>query len=83
MEKEFPTLAFSAQLEREKKTILKNQEQIVSFFNKHEDFDLMKHNVNLFIKGKKVAAKDKEAITEELKSIQRVFKLVPNYSKTL
>jgi 5-hydroxyisourate hydrolase-like protein (transthyretin family) len=83
MEKEFPTLAFAAQLERAKKPVLKNQDKIVTFFNKHEDFDMMKHNVDLFLKEKKVATKDKEAIGEELKSVQRVFKLVPNYSKTL
>jgi len=83
MEKEFPTLAFAAQLERAKKPVLKNQEKIVSFFNKHEDFDMMKHNVDLFLKEKKVTLKDKEAINEELKAVQRVFKLVPNYSKTM
>jgi 5-hydroxyisourate hydrolase-like protein (transthyretin family) len=83
MEKEFPTLAFAAQLEREKKPVLKNQDKIVSFFNKHEDFDLTKHNVDLYLKEKKVAKKDKEAINEELKSVQRVFKLVPNYTKTM
>lgn len=83
MENEFPTLAFAAQLERTKKAVLKNQDNIVSFFNKHEDFDLMKHNVDLYLKEKKVAAKEREAITQELKSVQRVFKLVPNYSKTI
>lgn len=83
MEKEFPTLAFAAQLERAKKPVLKNQDKIVSFFNKHEDFDLTKHNVDLYLKEKKVSAKDKEAITEELKSVQRVFKLVPHYNKSL
>lgn len=83
MEKEFPTLAFAAQLERAQKPVLKNQDKIISFFNKHEDFDLTKHNVDLYLKEKKVTAKDKEAITEELKSVQRVFKLVPHYSKTL
>lgn len=83
MEKEFPTLAFAAQLERAKKDVLKNQVKIVSFFNKHEDFDLIKDNVDLFLKGKKVASKEREVISEELKSIQRVFKLVPNYSKTM
>ncbi len=83
MEKEFPTLAFAAQLERSEDAVLKNQDKIVSFFNKHEDFDLLKHNVDLFLKEKKVAKKDKEAITEELKSVQRVFKLVPNYSKIM
>jgi hypothetical protein len=83
MEREFPTLAFAAQLERAKKPLLNNQDKIVSFFNKHEDFDFLKHNVDLYLKEKKVAAKDKEAIGEELKSVQRVFKLIPNYSKTL
>ncbi|NNV57634.1 Tc toxin subunit A-related protein [Limnovirga soli] len=83
MEKEFPTMAFAAQLERAKKPVVKNQDIIVSFFNKHEDFDLMKHNVDLFLKEKKIATKDKEVINEEIKSVQRVFKLVPNYSKTM
>lgn len=83
MEKEFPTLAFAAQLERTKKPVLKNQDKMVAFFNKHEDFELTKHNVDLYLKEKKVSAKDKDAITEELKSVQRVFKLVPHYSKTL
>ncbi len=83
LEKEFPTIAFSAQLERSKKTVLKNQEKIVSFLKKHEDFDLMKHNVDLFLKEKKTDKKENETINEELKSVQRVFKLVPNYSKTL
>jgi hypothetical protein len=83
MEKEFPTMAFAAQLEREKNPVLNNQDKIVSFFNKHEDFDLMKHNVDLYLKEKKVTEKDNEAINEELKSVQRVFKLIPNYSKTL
>ncbi|HET7818178.1 MAG TPA: neuraminidase-like domain-containing protein, partial [Bacteroidia bacterium] len=81
MEKEFPTVAFTAQLEREKKPILKNHDAIVSFLSKHEDFDLEKHNVDLFLKEKKVARKEGDTIKEELKSIQRVFKLVPNYSK--
>ena len=81
-EKEFPTTAFAAQLEREKSPILQNQDKIVSFFSKHEDFDLSKHNVDLFFKDKKVAIKESDAIKEELKSVQRVFKLTPNYSKT-
>jgi len=83
MENEFPTVAFAAQLERSKKTELNNQKAIISFFKKHEDFDLQKHNVDLYLKEKKVANKEVRAISEELKSVQRVFKLVPNYSKTL
>ncbi len=83
MEKEFPTAAFAAQLERSEKSVLNNQEKIVSFFNEHEDFEMTKHNVDLYLKVKEVAAEDKAAITEELKSVQRVFKLVPNYRKTI
>lgn len=75
-------MAFTAQLEREKKPILKNHESILSFLNKHEDFDLTKHNVDLFLKEKNIPEKDSEAIKEELKSVQRVFKLIRQYSKT-
>ncbi|MBI3398309.1 MAG: hypothetical protein HY026_03630 [Deltaproteobacteria bacterium] len=82
MEKTYPTMAFTAQLEREKKPILKNQKEITVFLSKHEDFDLQRHNVDIYLKDKKVAKKESEAILEELKSVQRVFKLVPHYSKT-
>lgn len=81
MEKEYPTQAFAAQLERDKNKVLNNQNEIVSFFSKHEDFDLLKHNVDLFIKEKKVKTSVREAISGELKSVQRVFKLIPHYSK--
>ena len=82
MEKTYPTMAFTAQLEREKKLILKNQKEITAFLSKHEGFDLQHHNVDIYLKDKKVAKKESEAIREELKSVQRVFKLAPHYSKT-
>ncbi len=82
LEAEFPTTAFAAQLGREKRTILKNQKDITAFLNEYEDFDLQKSNINLFLKSKKKAAKKYEALQEELKSVQRVFKLVPHYGKT-
>jgi hypothetical protein len=82
MEKEFPSVAFTAQLGREKKTLFNNQEAIHEFLTKHEDFDLQHSNIGLFLKKKKLATKKNEAMREELKSVQRVFKLVPHYSKT-
>lgn len=84
MEKEFPTVAFSAQLVRENKkdSILINHKEINEFFAKHEDFDLQHTNIDLFLKKKRLATKKNEAMREELKSVQRVFKLVPHYSKT-
>lgn len=82
MEKEYPTIAFSAQLAREKKVIFKNQEAIKEFFAKHDAFDLQHTNIDLFLKKKRLATKKNEALREELKSTQRVFKLIPHYSKT-
>ncbi len=84
MEKEFPTIAFSAQLAREKKKniILKNHKEITEFLTRHDDFDLQHSNIDLFLKKKKLATKKNEAMREELKSVQRVFKLVPHYGKT-
>ena len=83
LENEFPTIAFAAQLEREiQNPMLQNQKEIVSFMTKHDDFDLRKDNIDVFLKAKKVTKSQKEAIGEELKSVQRVFKLVPHYTKT-
>lgn len=84
MEKAYPTMAFTAQLEREKKKniILKNHKEITEFLTSHDDFDLQLSNIDLFLKKKKLATKKNEAMREELKSVQRVFKLVPHYSKT-
>ncbi len=82
MENEFPTVAFTAQLKREKEPILKNQKEITAFLDKYEEFDLQHTKIDLFLKKKKLATKKNEAMREELKSVQRVFKLVPHYGKT-
>ncbi len=82
MEKRFPSAAFAAQLTREKKTILKNQEAINNFFKAYDDFDLKDSNIDVFLKQKNIANQANEAMRAELKAVQRVFKLVPNYSKT-
>jgi len=92
MEVAFPTVAFAAQLGREKGTVLQNQSDIVQFLEAHDDFDLRHTNIDLFVKNKQPdgAAKKSAAappisdsLREELKSVQRVFKLVPNYRKTM
>ncbi|HMC98539.1 MAG TPA: hypothetical protein VKH37_00250, partial [Ferruginibacter sp.] len=81
MEKEFPTVAFSAQLERESKPVFQQQEKLKTFFGKHEEFDLRHSNVDLFFKEKGINDPANAAMKNELKSVQRVFKLVPHYSK--
>lgn len=81
METEFPSVAFAAQLEREKKPVLENQEAISAFLKKHTDFDLLTSNIDLFLKEKKLSVEKTRAMRDELKSVQRVFKLVPHYGK--
>jgi hypothetical protein len=82
MEKQFPSAAFSAQLEREKKPVLENQDAIVNFLKKNKDFDLQSSSIDLFLKEKNLNGNKNDAMRNELKSVQRVFKLVPHYGKT-
>ncbi|HJQ08282.1 MAG TPA: neuraminidase-like domain-containing protein [Candidatus Saccharimonadales bacterium] len=81
LEKAYPTQAFVAQLERETKPVLKHQKEITTLLTKHEDFDLQTSNIDLFFSDKKLAAKEHQTTREELKKIQRVFRLTPNYGK--
>lgn len=82
MEKVFPSTAFAAQLEREPKAVLTNQKAMSSFLNKHEDFDLRHTTIDLFMKEKKLDTTKNEPLRAELKRVQRVFRLAPQYSKT-
>ena len=83
MERAYPTAAFAAQLAREKRPVLKKHKEITAFLSEYEDFDLLRHNVSIYLKNKELTRKEHQAITEELKSVQRVFKLVPHYGKTM
>ncbi|MGH7800541.1 MAG: neuraminidase-like domain-containing protein [Thermodesulfobacteriota bacterium] len=82
MERLFPSVAYVAQLQREKKPFLKNHYAVKNFMSAHEDFDLQKTNLDLFLKKKKLDTKENDAMRNELKSVQRVFKLIPHYSKS-
>ena len=82
MEQAYPTAAFAAQLARDEKSILNNQKVIADFLTKNEDFDLRNDNISVFLKTKKIGVKEKDIVKEELKSVQRIFKLVPHYGKT-
>jgi hypothetical protein len=81
MEREFPGVAFAAQLGRDKKSVFKNRDRISAFFNENPDFDLQKTNVDVFFNQKKLDG-DADGMRSELKSAQRVFRLVPSYRKT-
>jgi len=82
MEKEFPTTAFKSQLKRARKSPFKNKKNMINFFDKYDDFDLKHSSIDLFFKEKRLTAYKNIALREELKSIQRIFKLVPHYNKT-
>ncbi|HTE58256.1 MAG TPA: neuraminidase-like domain-containing protein [Verrucomicrobiae bacterium] len=82
MEKTFPSAAFAAQLDRESRPKLERHDEIKKFMSKHEDFDLGNTNVDLFMKEKKWAGEEHQPMRAELKKVQRVFRLVPHYSKT-
>jgi len=82
MEMEFPGVAFAAQLEREKDNVLNNQDAIKSFLKEHADFDLQNSSIDLFLKDKKLTGDKNAAMRDELKSAQRILKLVPHYRKT-
>lgn len=82
MEKRFPSVAFVAQLKREKKPTLKNHDAIAAFLQDHGEFDLKDTAIDPFIKKNNLHEKITGDVTRELKSVQRVFKLVPHYGKT-
>jgi hypothetical protein len=83
MERTYPTTAFAAQLAREKGPVLKNHEEVNAFLSQHDDFDFLRHNVSTYFKDKELTGTESQAVKEELKSVQRVFRLVPHYGKTM
>lgn len=81
-ERAYPTAAFAAQLAAEKKPVLKNHAAIGAFLSAHQDFDLARDNISTYLKRTPQAG-DGQAFADELKSVQRVFKLVPQYGKAM
>jgi hypothetical protein len=82
MEKEFPAVAFAAQLQRESEPVFQHHDRISSFFQEHPDFDLQQSNIDAFLNQKQPSAGHDDGMRRELKSAQRIFRLVPNYRKT-
>lgn len=82
MEREFPTAAFSARLEKDNDSAFDGKKELTAFFNKHADFDLRRSNVDLFLKDKRPGDSADGPVRHELKSAQRIFRLIPDYRKT-
>ena len=85
LEKQHPTIAFSAQLNRtpKKKQVLRSHQPLNEFLIKYADFDLQKTQIEPFLKKKRIVKKIELHVREELKSVQRIFKLVPQFKKTI
>ena len=81
MEQRFPSVAFVAQLKRETKPVLKNHDAIERLLSSREDFDLKETNIDLFLKDARAESQLDSGARTELKRVQRVFRLVPNYRK--
>lgn len=79
METAYPTTAFAAQLQREKAPLLKHQAAIAEWLSTHDDFDLRHGDVARQLKDDGAGV----GVRDELRSLQRVFKLVPHYGKTM
>lgn len=82
MEKRFPTIAFSAQMQREKTSALQHHESIATLFAEHDDFDIETTNIDVFVKEKELHSID-DGVRNEFKSAQRVFRLIPHYGKSM
>jgi hypothetical protein len=82
--KAFPTAAFAAKLEKDSDSKLPHRDKISQFLQKNEHFDLLHDHVGKFIKESKgaVAEKDAPELAQQLRRVQRVFKLAPDYNTT-
>jgi len=81
-ERTYPTAAFAAKLAAEKNPVLKNHAAIGSFLSANQDFDLAHDNIATYLK-RTPQTSDGAVFADELKSVQRVFKLVPQYGKAM
>ncbi len=89
-ERTYPTQAFAAQLGRDTapdaNNAIKHGKEIAALLTKSDDLDLQKENVDLFFKraglntGTGASANANASMRDELKKIQRVFRLTPHYS---
>ncbi len=81
-ESKYPTIAYASQLKREPKPSLAHHKKLVSLLNKHTDFKLESSAIDAFFVQKNIDSKSNQGAKMQLKRLQRVFKLVPHYSKS-
>jgi Tc toxin complex TcA C-terminal TcB-binding domain/Neuraminidase-like domain/Salmonella virulence plasmid 28.1kDa A protein len=79
-ERAYPTQAFAAQLRRDTAPKIQHGKEIADLLIKSEELDLKKENVDLFFKRAGLSTDANAPMRDELKKIQRVFRLTPYYS---
>ncbi len=85
MEARYPTAAFAAQLGRDEQNKLPQRPAVASFLDTNPDFNLATTPVERYLKTadpQKLPQTDPQALKDNLKMTQRVFKLAPVYSQT-
>ena len=82
--KQFPTAAFHARLTKDTSKTFTNKKVLVGFLDHHPEFDLLNSRIGKFITDhpSSSAQEDNAQLTNQLRAIQRVFKLSPDYHIT-
>jgi peptidoglycan hydrolase-like protein with peptidoglycan-binding domain len=79
----FPTVAFTAQLQRRRPRAVAHADRLVEFLEAHPDFELGTHRLSPFLR---TAGVDPEGVAPEVvqgvEKLQRVFQLTGDYRKT-
>lgn len=81
LEKAYPTQAFAAQLERDKSPGVAHAQAISRMLSEHADLDLHRSNIDLHFQRAGLTGDAHAALRNELKKVQRVFRLTPHYGK--
>lgn len=81
-ERSYPTTSFMAKLDRTEESPVSAKSGVVQFLDNNPYFHLDRFRIDHYIKENEGAfdgIQDKTAVTGQLKSIQRIFKLKPTY----
>lgn len=85
LEQRYPTAAFAGMLERDSGNKFTAKSSMLKFFETYPGTELHKTNFDLLFHKKEKEIKreleNTEDLKKELKKVQRVFKLVPSYTK--
>jgi len=81
-EQSYPTTAFAARLQKAEQTPIKAQEGVVKFLENNPKLHLDRYRIDHYLAENQTALdgiEHKEVLVQDLKVVQRVFKLKPTY----